>query len=144
MRFRNVFLLGAVIGIPGGGLGCMAHVGDGDATDNPQEAASDLLVGDDFGTLRIISTNASNTKFSTQVDQNNPFFKNLGANGRTCNSCHKLENALGISVAEIQRSSTRRAAWIPSSASTTDPTLPRAFSPIPPRLRRGARRSACC
>jgi hypothetical protein len=51
----------------------------------------------------VISTNANNTRFSTQVDQRNPFFQNLGVNGRTCNSCHKLENALGISTAQIQR-----------------------------------------
>jgi hypothetical protein len=44
--------------------------------------------------MRVFSTTGA-------IDTNNPFFQNLGANGRTCNSCHKLENSLGISVAKI-------------------------------------------
>src|SRR5215471_17088925 len=102
MRFRTVFAVAAV-GWAGAGLGCAAEVRDPNVTDTPNEAAQNLIIGDDFGTLRVISTNANNTRFSTNVDQRNPFFQNLGINGRTCNSCHKLENALGISTVQIQR-----------------------------------------
>jgi cytochrome c peroxidase len=52
--------------------------------------------GDDFGSMQVFST------ASAGIDSTNPFFKNLGTNGRTCNSCHKLENSLGISTAKIK------------------------------------------
>ncbi|MGH8212070.1 MAG: hypothetical protein ACREPP_02425, partial [Rhodanobacteraceae bacterium] len=40
---------------------------------------------------------------SGQIDKGNPFFQGLGANGRTCNSCHRQAEAWTISAAEIQR-----------------------------------------
>jgi cytochrome c peroxidase len=60
------------------------------------EALSSGSFPDDFGRVRVFSTTGA-------IDRANPFFKSLGANGRTCNSCHKLQDALGISVATIQR-----------------------------------------
>jgi cytochrome c peroxidase len=48
------------------------------------------------GKLTVISTD------SKGIDRNNPFFRDLGTNGRTCESCHKLNNALGISAAQIK------------------------------------------
>jgi hypothetical protein len=49
-----------------------------------------------FGRATVISTDATNG-----IDRNNPFFKSLGTNGRTCESCHKLDNTLGVSTAKI-------------------------------------------
>jgi cytochrome c peroxidase len=49
-----------------------------------------------FGRLEVFSTDNENG-----IDTNNPFFKSLGTNGRSCGSCHKLQDALGISTATI-------------------------------------------
>ena len=51
------------------------------------------------GTIEVVATNSSGGLVA--VDRTNPFFQNLGTNGRTCNSCHKLEAAMGISGAQI-------------------------------------------
>src|SRR5690349_4401612 len=102
MRLRNVLAVSA-IGWAGAGLGCASEVRDPNLTDSGDEAADALISSNDFGTLRVISTNANNTKFSTNVDRRNPFFQDLGVNGRACESCHKLDNALGISTAQIQK-----------------------------------------
>jgi hypothetical protein len=53
-----------------------------------------FTASDDFGTMQVFSTTG-------RIDTSNPFFQNLGTNGRTCNSCHKLEDSLGISVKRI-------------------------------------------
>ncbi|HWG76472.1 MAG TPA: hypothetical protein VN660_06720 [Steroidobacteraceae bacterium] len=37
------------------------------------------------------------------IDTRGAFFQSLGSNGRSCASCHTLDSALGLSVAEIQR-----------------------------------------
>lgn len=47
-----------------------------------------------FGTLEVFSSTGN-------IDRNNPFFKSLGANGRTCNSCHLLRDGLGINTGAI-------------------------------------------
>jgi cytochrome c peroxidase len=82
--------------LAGTGLACEPPSDDG-----TEEASADLTTtstfADDFGTTQVFST------ASTGIDTSNPFFKSLGTNGRTCNSCHKLENALGISVAKIKQ-----------------------------------------
>jgi hypothetical protein len=62
-----------------------------------QDVTTSSTFSDDFGTMQVFST------ASAGIDSTNPFFKNLGTNGRTCNSCHKLENALGISGARINQ-----------------------------------------
>jgi hypothetical protein len=36
------------------------------------------------------------------IDVNNPFFQNLGTNGRTCNTCHISSSAWGITPADVQ------------------------------------------
>jgi cytochrome c peroxidase len=74
-----------------GAGGCSGGI-KGDQTEQSLSAGTFV---DDFGRLRVYSTQGA-------IDRNNPFFQSLGANGRTCNSCHKLENALGISVASIR------------------------------------------
>lgn len=50
---------------------------------------------DDSGVLQTFTTAGS-------LDLENPFFKSLGTNGRTCNSCHKEENGWGISLKAIR------------------------------------------
>jgi len=36
------------------------------------------------------------------IDINNPFFQNLGTNGRTCNTCHTSSSAWTIMPADVQ------------------------------------------
>jgi cytochrome c peroxidase len=36
------------------------------------------------------------------IDENNPFFQNLGTNGRTCATCHVAGNAFGLSVPNVR------------------------------------------
>jgi cytochrome c peroxidase len=89
-------MLGAVC-ITTAGIGCTAAVGPEDIGASTDEVASTITNRDDFGQVSVFSTNAR-----TGIGLHNAFFKDLGTNGRTCNSCHKLENAMGISVAHIQ------------------------------------------
>jgi cytochrome c peroxidase len=48
------------------------------------------------GTLRTITLDGGN------LDLTNPFFQNLGANGRSCASCHVASTGWTISPAEVQ------------------------------------------
>jgi cytochrome c peroxidase len=69
--------------------------------DNGVETSTGALSGsvtssNPFGKATVISTD------SKGVDRNNPFFQSLGTNGRTCESCHKIDNTMGISVAKIR------------------------------------------
>jgi hypothetical protein len=50
---------------------------------------------DATGVLSTYSTNGG-------VDITNPFFQNLGTNGRTCNSCHISSSAWTITPADVQ------------------------------------------
>src|SRR5215467_3979208 len=50
---------------------------------------------DGTGVLSTYSTNGG-------VDVTNPFFQNLGTNGRTCNSCHISSSAWTITPADVQ------------------------------------------
>jgi len=72
-------------------------VGDNTTGKTNSALTTSASFSDAFGTTQVISTDAVNG-----LDFSNPFFQNLGINGRTCNSCHKLENSLGISVANVQ------------------------------------------
>lgn len=60
-----------------------------DAVDNLFPAA------DPTGTVATYSTTGS-------LDLANPFFQSLGTNGRSCASCHLIENGLGLSAASAQ------------------------------------------
>src|SRR6266571_4978775 len=53
-----------------------------------------LVLPDATGQLATYTTNGS-------IDTTNPFFQNLGTNGRTCNSCHRPENAWTISPSSL-------------------------------------------
>src|SRR5690242_8783730 len=50
---------------------------------------------DPTGTVATYSTTGS-------LDLGNPFFQSLGTNGRSCGSCHLIENGLGLSAANVQ------------------------------------------
>jgi cytochrome c peroxidase len=106
--FQGIFSWG-IIGFSAVGVGCggvpMSSDGSDEAVGAQQEtlSGSATLTANQFGnpgTIEIIATNA--TGGLVGVDHQNPFFQNLGTNGRTCNSCHKVEAAMGISVAQIQ------------------------------------------
>ena len=92
--FRKGLLLGA-LGLAGSGFACDQPPDE--AVDRTEQAVTTTSsFSDPFGTMQVFST------ASAGIDTTNPFFQKLGTNGRTCNSCHKLENSLGISVANIQ------------------------------------------
>src|SRR5215475_4204579 len=54
--------------------------------------------------LKSIDATGVLTTYSTNggVDITNPFFQNLGTNGRTCNSCHIASSAWTITPADVQ------------------------------------------
>src|SRR5215469_890395 len=54
-----------------------------------------LHSSDPTGTLSTYST-------AGRVDQSNPFFQNLGANGRTCGSCHVASDAWTVTPPDVQ------------------------------------------
>jgi hypothetical protein len=93
---KSIQRLGLVFGAVGlaGSFGCSGAPLSSDADEAAQGVSTPTITADDFGTVAVVSTNAT-------IDHNNAFFQNLGTNGRTCNSCHKLENSLGISTAMI-------------------------------------------
>lgn len=54
-----------------------------------------LMTPDSTGVLANYSANGG-------IDINNPFFQNLGSNGRTCNTCHISTSAWTITPADVQ------------------------------------------
>jgi cytochrome c peroxidase len=54
-----------------------------------------LFTPDPTGVLSTYSTQGG-------IDINNPFFQNLGSNGRTCNTCHISTSAWGITPADVR------------------------------------------
>ena len=50
---------------------------------------------DPSGTVATYSTMGS-------IDRSNPFFQSLGTNGRSCATCHLVENGLGLAAASAQ------------------------------------------
>src|SRR5262249_4068821 len=80
-----------------GSLGCSAAVQQG-GIDEATEPVQTSTFANAKGRLEVHSLQGNGGAVAT----NGPFFQNLGTNGRTCNSCHKLEASMGISVAQIQ------------------------------------------
>lgn len=39
---------------------------------------------------------------SGNIDQGNPFFQPLGTNGRTCATCHQMDQALSLNAQKVQ------------------------------------------
>ena len=59
-----------------------------------------FLAGDAFtnptGASRVVTVNGAT------IDENNPFFQNLGVNGRRCVTCHQPSAAMGITPPQVQ------------------------------------------
>ena len=94
-----------------------------------------LAARNDSGVAVTISSNGF-------IDRRNPFFRELGTNGRSCVSCHQPKRA-GRSRPQGLRERVRRRPRAPirSSASTTAPTR---RSPTSRRGARARRPTACC
>jgi cytochrome c peroxidase len=96
MRAGLAIIFGSM-GLAGATAGCSAAVGDKDVGEVNQGIDNETAFANGFGAADFFSTAES-----IETDPaKNPFFRNLGINGRTCNSCHKLEQGMGISVARI-------------------------------------------
>jgi cytochrome c peroxidase len=95
---RGMAAAGLVAAALAAGAGCDQAMTD-DATEGVTEAASTSSVTSDdpFGQVKVMSTDAGG------INRGNPFFKSFGTNGRRCDSCHKLENAMGLSVPTIEK-----------------------------------------
>lgn len=57
----------------------------------PAPALQQITVPDAAGLLKVVFTDGRS------FDLTNPFFQSLGTNGRTCATCHRIENAWSIS-----------------------------------------------
>jgi cytochrome c peroxidase len=68
-------------------VAAFAHAGEGD----PQIA----IYPNQFGLMGTFSTGGP-------IDLTNPFFQDLGSNGRTCVSCHQPDSAWSITPANVQ------------------------------------------
>jgi hypothetical protein len=53
---------------------------------------------------RFLNENGSSSTYSTAggIDLANPFFQNLGSNGRTCGSCHQPGDGMSVSASHLQ------------------------------------------
>jgi cytochrome c peroxidase len=74
-------------------------VGCGEMQDDAT-ADESFLAGDAFtnptGASRVVTVNGA------AIDENNPFFQNLGVNGRRCVTCHQPSAAMGITPSQVQ------------------------------------------
>jgi hypothetical protein len=91
-------LAGAVFALPLALAGCgeLDNGSDGDTGLTDQ-----ALTGDAFtnatGRTRVVSVNGAT------IDETNPFFQNLGANGRRCVTCHQPSAAMTITPPQVQQ-----------------------------------------
>ena len=91
-----------IVGVLALGLGCSPGVEleQAAATDTAEDSLS-IRDPAASGQLQVYQVNSR--RGAGNIDRNNAFFHSFGTNGRTCNSCHKLENAMGISAGNIRR-----------------------------------------
>src|SRR6185295_10526524 len=75
-----------------------AITNDDDNDDHDNGPRNPSLDNDPTGVLGTFSTTGS---IETRPAKN-PFFRDLGTNGRTCNSCHKQDQGWSVSPAQIQ------------------------------------------
>ncbi len=73
------------------GVGALGYA-DGD---EPRGFHGMLLSRNDSGFAATFSTSGS-------IDTNNPFFKSIGSNGRTCNSCHQPDQGWSVTPKAIE------------------------------------------
>ena len=91
-------LAGVAFALPLAVAGC----GDLDSgLGNDTATTGAALTGDAFtnatGASRVVSVNGA------AIDENNPFFQNLGVNGRRCVTCHQPAAAMTITPSQVQQ-----------------------------------------
>src|SRR5256885_980133 len=84
LRLPVVVSTGAVVGILASGL---STAGESDSRQ--------LVSNDPAGQVRTFNTNGA-------VDVDNPFFKDLGTNGRSCFTCHRPAQGWTITPESVQ------------------------------------------
>ena len=85
MNASIVVCAGALVGLVAGPHGMLAHEDDITA----------LVAENDSGVVRTVNLNGP-------LDLSNPFFKELGTNGRSCFSCHRPAQGWSITPASVQ------------------------------------------
>jgi hypothetical protein len=79
----------------------LAGCGDLDGSTDDTGTTGQELSGDAFsngsGNTRVVSVNGAT------IDENNPFFQNLGVNGRRCVTCHQPSAAMTITPPQVQQ-----------------------------------------
>lgn len=106
---------------------------------SPRTSADEPLAGEmtfsnPSGVHRTLSTGGA-------IDGDNPFFHDLGTNGRSCFTCHRPAQAWAITPTEVRDRPTVPRASIRSSAATTA-RIAKAMTSRP--LNSGGAPSACC
>jgi len=86
MNLVAVVCAGAVVGMIAGQHATIAH----------EDNTTALRAGDASGVVRTINVNGA-------LDLNNPFFTELGTNGRSCFSCHRPAQGWTITPGSVQR-----------------------------------------
>jgi cytochrome c peroxidase len=86
--------LGRLIALPLLALGC-ADVEDADLEGSEAAASGDAFANAN-GSARMATVNGAT------IDENNPFFKSLGTNGRACVNCHQPSAAMTITPPQVQ------------------------------------------
>jgi cytochrome c peroxidase len=87
-RLMNVWAIvcaGALVGLTAGHNGTLAH----------EDGTTQLVAEDASGVVRTVNLNGP-------LDLDNPFFKELGTNGRSCFSCHRPGQGWTITPESVQ------------------------------------------
>src|SRR3954447_23664295 len=87
-------LLGGLLALPLLALGC-ADIEDADVEGSEAAASGDAFTNAN-GAARTVTVNGA------AIDENNPFFKSLGTNGRACVNCHQPSAAMTITPPQVQ------------------------------------------
>ena len=86
MKVLVVVCAGALIGLAAGQPTTLAH----------EDNTTALRADDASGVVRTVNVNGP-------LDLNNPFFKELGTNGRSCFSCHRPAQGWSITPESVRR-----------------------------------------
>jgi cytochrome c peroxidase len=89
----NSLCLAAIVMGAGAAIG-MTFTSPPAVADEPDRAA--LIFDDPTGRITTLSVNGA------VVDPTNPFFEDLGTNGRRCSTCHRPEDAMTVTPAHLQ------------------------------------------
>lgn len=68
----------------------------------PRELSASAVAADNLTPLADPSGTVATYSTTGSIDLGNPFFQSLGTNGRSCATCHLIENALSFSAANAQ------------------------------------------